>query len=116
MKRHHVMKPTLARLFGVWGACFTATAFCDETYVISPSSPDQIQWHIDNILVDGDTIQLEVGRYLLQETVDTRGLAITLRGVADNVGNPRSILDGRGLIRVLACLSGEGSEAIRLGG
>ena len=47
------------------------------------------------------------GTYLLDETIDTNGLAITIQGAVDKDGTPLSILDGQNSLRVMQCLNGE---------
>ena len=90
----------------------TAAVVSGDTYLVGPDSPDDIQALLDDVIVDGDIIQLEAGRYLIETTIDPRGLAVILRGVVDEDGTPLSILDGRGATRVMNCLVGEGPDTV----
>ena len=62
---------------------------------------------------DGDVIEIAAGNYLVEQTIDTVGKAITLRGSVDSeTGETLTILDGQGATRVLQCLSGEGPDTV----
>ena len=56
---------------------------------------------------DGDTIQLAAGQYDITTTINTLGKQVTLLGTVGRNGEPTSVLDGGGAVRVLACQSGE---------
>ena len=77
---------------------------------------DTIQAAID-VASDGDVVELAPGRYLLKESLDTMGKAITIRGAATRFGTPLTILDGQGApnlvtCRILTCTQGEGPDTI----
>ena len=62
---------------------------------------------------NGDVIEVAAGTYLVDETIDTMGKAIALRGSVDfETGEPLTILDGQNARRVLHCLGGEGPDTI----
>ena len=61
----------------------------------------------------GDVIEVSGETYLLDETIDTLGKSITLRGSTDpKTGAPRTVLDGQGARGVMRCTSGEGADTV----
>ncbi len=99
---------------------FAASAFAvPETHTVcldGSCDHDTIQAAID-IATDGDVVELAPGRYLLEESLDTMGKAITIRGAATRFGTPLTILDGQGApdlvtCRILTCTQGEGPDTI----
>ncbi|MBC04485.1 MAG: hypothetical protein CMJ34_14460 [Phycisphaerae bacterium] len=61
---------------------------------------------------DGDAIQLRAGTYSEGVVIDTLGRRISIVGVADRSGIPRTILDGGDVHGILQCIRGEGEETI----
>ena len=61
---------------------------------------------------DGDVVAIAAGTYLLDETIDTLGKAITLRGTTDASGRPVTTIDGQGALQLLRCTSGEGADTL----
>ena len=62
---------------------------------------------------DGDVIEISAGTYLIDQTIDTNGKAVTIHGTVDpETGEPLTLLDGQGSHRVLQCLSGEGPDTV----
>lgn len=96
---------------GVAGLSIT-TALVADIYEVGTDHPENIQFFIDSVVVDGDVIQLDAGTYLVPATIDLKGMAITLRGKSDASGTPMSILDGQGSIRVLVCQNDEGASTV----
>ena len=50
-----------------------------------------------------DVIEIAAGTYEPVKTIAISGVAITVRGAVDRDGNPTTIIDGQGAIRVLEC-------------
>ena len=65
-----------------------------------------------NAASNGDTIQLAAGQYDITTTIDPGGKQVTILGTVDGNGDPTSILDGGGTVRVLICQSGETSTTV----
>ncbi|MCH2160232.1 MAG: right-handed parallel beta-helix repeat-containing protein [Phycisphaerales bacterium] len=61
---------------------------------------------------DGGTIEIAAGTFTPAATIDLLGKAATLRGASDVDGNPTTILDGGGSLRLMACVSGESETTI----
>ncbi|MCH2162373.1 MAG: hypothetical protein MK085_10935, partial [Phycisphaerales bacterium] len=56
---------------------------------------------------DGGTVEIAAGTFTPAATIDLLGKAATLQGASDVDGNPTTILDGGGSLRLMACVSGE---------
>ena len=56
------------------------------------------------VLVEGDTLEIAAGTYLLEESFILYGQNAHVRGAVDADGNPATILDGQGAITVLNTL------------
>ena len=94
-------------LFATLVLAFASSVATADTIVVPPEDADLIQYLINVAVNDGDVIQLEAGTYMVPGTINTNGLAITIRGAVDGEGYPTSILDGSGKHMVLQCNSGE---------
>ena len=60
----------------------------------------------------GAVIHVDAGIFTPDVTLDTQGKAITIRGAIDESGHPATVIDGRGEIRLLQCVSGETSDTV----
>jgi hypothetical protein len=60
----------------------------------------------------GAVILVDAGIYRPFQTVNTRGKRITIRGTVDANGDPATIIDGGGQIRVLECTAGESVDTV----
>ena len=60
----------------------------------------------------GDVVLVEAGVYFPSRTINTGGKPITIRGAVDSTGQPATIIDGRGNIRLLECTSGESADTV----
>ena len=61
---------------------------------------------------EGDVVAIAAGTYLFDETIDTLGKAITLRGTTDASGRPVTTIDAQGALQLLRCASGEGADTL----
>ncbi len=101
---------------GTWveeGDCTIETACQDAGAAIDVAIGDGalIQSIIDSVPA-GSELRLAAGTYSLVETLDLRGLAITIRGAVDKDGMPATVLDGGNTVRVLDCGTGETSATV----
>jgi hypothetical protein len=76
-----------------------------------PSEYDSILAAID-AAAPGGVITIDAGIYSPFQTVNTRGKPITIRGTVDANGDPATIIDGGGQIRVLECTAGESVDTV----
>jgi len=83
-----------------------------ETFVLSLGPASTIQNLIDNVVVDGDVIELEQGDYLVSSALNLKGLSITIRGAVDSKGDPLSRLIGVKRTGILVCSSNETSQTV----
>ena len=93
-------------------ALLIASALNAETLTVCTSGPcsfNDIQSAIDSAS-DDDVIQIAAGTYTPSATLVTRGKKITLVGAVDSNGNPKTVIDGSNLIRVVECWSSEGPD------
>lgn len=93
-------------------ALLIASALNAETLTVCTSGPcsfNDIQSAIDSAS-DDDVIQIAAGTYTPSATLVTRGKKITLVGSVDSNGNPKTVIDGSNLIRVVECWSSEGPD------
>lgn len=74
-----------------------------------PDDFPTIQAAIDAAPMSGTIINVAAGTWPITETIDLLGKELTVRGATDNDGNPATVVDGQGLVRVFSCLSGEGN-------
>jgi hypothetical protein len=81
-----------------------------EIFLVEAGSASAIQALIDDVVADGDVIQLESGDFLVESPITPRGLAIEIRGRVDARGVPVSRLVGGGGTGILVCRDGEGGS------
>lgn len=105
MWNHGMASKIITSLAGI----FIAGSVVAETINV-PAGGD-IQAAI-NSATDFDIIQLEYGIYYPQETIDTLGKAIAIIGVIEPKTDARSVISGKGLIRVLQCVHGESEKTV----
>lgn len=89
--------------------CITAGA---ETFTLDPGPADRIQVLIDDVVQDGDVIQLEAGDFTVESSIDLRGRAVTIRGSVDRNGGPASCLLGQGGTGIFVCRTSETAATI----
>ena len=75
-----------------------------ETITVCESGCDytSIQDAVD-AASDSDVIQLSAETYFEGNPINTHGKAITIRGIADERGNPATFVDGQDRHRILFC-------------
>ena len=60
-----------------------------------------------NAAVPGDVVEIAAGTYLLEESVESYGVQLTIRGAVDSSGEPATILDGQGALIVLITVAAD---------
>ena len=109
---HPVLKAFIA--MGVLLAAITQSSRAETRTVCTDGGCDftTIQAAID-AAAPGDVIEVSAGLYSVEQTIDTLGKAVALRGSVDpGTGALQTILDGQGATRVLQCLGGEGADTV----
>ena len=79
-----------------------------------PTVPDEyatIELAIDSAN-EGAVINIAQGTYAPLITLNPLGKSITIRGTVDDQGNPTTIIDGQGTMRVLQCNNDEGIDTV----
>jgi hypothetical protein len=107
MSIHALRNSTILGLLAVTAGSDPSFA---ETFRLEPGPASRIQELIDDVVVDGDEIILEVGDHSVGTVIDLKGRAITLRGEVDRFGRPVARLVGAGGTGILSCRSGETGE------
>ena len=83
-----------------------------ETFVVEPGPASRIQALIDDVVADGDVIQLESGDFTVDAAITLEGRAIILRGTVGERGELATRLVGAGATGILGCRDGEGADTV----
>lgn len=90
--------------YGNMGALLEPPCLAGEVITVTTEDDPRFALAVAN---DGCVIEFEPGVHVIDAPLDTRGRSVTLRGAVDADGNPTTVLDGRGLTRLIECTSGE---------
>lgn len=91
---------------------FASANVFSDTFQLEPGPASTIQNLIDNVVVDGDVIELAAGDFIVSSVIKLNGRSITIRGATDGKGMPATRLIGTGASGIFSCLNSESAETV----